>query len=296
MTFSKTIILILLLILPVIFNVLLVTKTFSATIKNEVISVTSTGGNITSSSTEVKTGSSKSSVNVTTLGDAVNSKVEVGSEDGYSMVEVKSSTTLLKNGTTSSQDIKAKVTNIDNKAKVEIESSDSNVEIVINSEKIRIPDGKGGVKIEINGFDPIKKEITIKPKEVNDTKQLEEFSKAIVANEQRIKNVRIASTSLSVEFISNAKLFGFIPSGLNTVISVDTSLEEQTGRIKVKYPWHHFFFKKETNSSNLSNNIELEIKKWQIEEVSKKSVRIAILLQSVSNAIKSRHDIAKSTE
>ncbi|MFZ2522041.1 MAG: hypothetical protein WAX44_01780 [Minisyncoccia bacterium] len=267
--------------LLIILSVLFSSKAYSSSINNSVESTSSTGGNKVSSSTSVIIGESKSSASIKTVNGEGEAKVIIDTDDGYSSVKINSYASSSRSGEkstdTGASSIKISATASSSKKEsyVEIDNSNSKVEIVINGQKIDFPK-EGKIKLLIAS-----------PSEVNEENELREYAKTVALNNSQIRKMRIASSTVSIDFYSKAKLFGFIPTQLTS--NIETSIiRESNSAVVMKLPWYHIFYKKETNFSDLEEKIKLEFGKVSSDQGSEDYTKLAKVLETVSNAILSK--------
>jgi len=165
-------------------------------------------------------------------------------------------------------------------------------EIVVVGSKVRTELQKSN--IEIRGWDPEKKEVTIKPADIKEGEDFLDFIGATVASDENIENVTFNFKKIKMGYDQPAKLFAII----NINMRVTTHIDEQ-GNVKVEFPWYRMFTK--NNGAELSRNIEARVQEHnEISNVARQNgtdVEFlqdrAILFQAIVAIMKTMHDTAR---
>lgn len=124
-------------------------------------------------------------------------------------------------------------------------------------------------------------------KDVETPEELIEFAEATVAADRNIEEVTITFEEIKVSYSYPAKLFGFI----NVDYTAETHVDE-TGRVKVKFPWW-LALSKDT-SSELEHEMQTVGEDAQLANIDlqNKLQKQQQTLQTISNVAKMQHDTA----
>lgn len=106
-------------------------------------------------------------------------------------------------------------------------------EIVVVGSKIREQVLAGNVKVR--GWDPVKKEVIIKPKNIENGEEFLHFIGAVTLSDENIESVSLNFEKIKLRYDQPAKLFGFIPMSLRAQVEID-----EKSQVKVKFPWYAF--------------------------------------------------------
>lgn len=162
-------------------------------------------------------------------------------------------------------------------------SSKKPKEIVIVGSKIK--DTLSDNKAEVRGWDPEKKEITIKPTEVEEAQDLLDFVSAKVVSDENIEKVSIGPEEIKLEYKQPAKLFGFIPMSLTTKVVLSNK-----DKLKVKFPWYAFLTS--DNAKEIKDEIDVLSLAWgAVPSIGDTKLQdTALKFDVVSKLMKASHD------
>ena len=153
--------------------------------------------------------------------------------------------------------------------------------IVVGSE-VRAKAQAGSV--EVRGWDPVKKEVTINPNDVEDGEDLLNFVGAITLSDENIKSVSLNPEKITMEYDQPARLFGFIPMSLTAQAELD-----KNDVIKVRFPWYTFLTK--SSKSEISAQIQSAIENASKNEADANSLaQRARRFQTISDAMRAGYD------
>lgn len=79
---------------------------------------------------------------------------------------------------------------------------------------------------------------------------------SVAQSDKNVKEVSVNDDGVQVDYDEEVKLFGLIPLHTTKVIEVNTNAVAHTDRVKVRFPWWHVFATKDTDSAELSAQIE----------------------------------------
>jgi len=121
----------------------------------------------------------------------------------------------------------------DSQEKKEGPKGDKVREIVVVGIDVReaIQDGK----VEVRGWDPEKKEVTMEPDDIDEAQDFLDLVGAVVLSDENIEEVSLTYTEIKVGYSQPAKLFGFFSIDMTARAEVD-----EAGEVKVKFPWYRF--------------------------------------------------------
>jgi hypothetical protein len=156
-------------------------------------------------------------------------------------------------------------------------------EIVILGSKIKDVVRNG--KVEVRGWDPERKEVTIKPENVEGAQDFLDLVGATVASDKNIGKVAIGPEKIELEYAQPAKLFGFIPMSLTAKVVLSNKEKP-----KVKFPWYAFFTS--DNAKEVEDEIDALSLAWgAIPDTGDTQMQDrAFRFQAVSNLLKASHD------
>jgi len=141
--------------------------------------------------------------------------------------------------------------------------------------------------VEVRGWDSKKKQeflANVKTfTEVQSGEDLENFAKGALLNDDNIDSI-VAGEEMLVKYSMPTKFLGIFNSTLNIHTEVDT-----LGRIKVKYPWYGFFFKKFVGASELEDKVNTALPEVG-DEVLVGFEHQAELLDTLGKILKEVHD------
>jgi hypothetical protein len=175
-------------------------------------------------------------------------------------------------------------------------SSSKPIEIVVVGSKLR--DQVQTDSVEVRGWDPVKKELTIGTADIQTGPDLADYAQALTVSDGNIKQIKISDHRVSLDYSHPALLFGFIPVNMNTLATVTFGDGARGARVNVKFPWYKFLTK------NNAAQIQQELKKT-IENTGDDQLLVNIdlqnilqkqqqVLQTMSNVMKTMHDTTKS--
>ncbi len=158
-------------------------------------------------------------------------------------------------------------------------------EIVIDGSTVRQKVEEN--EVEVRGWDPEKKEVTIKPEDVHKGEDFLDFVGAVIIGDENIENVSLNYGEIKMEYIQPAKLFGFIP--MNLTAQVELSEKDE---VKVSFPWYTFFTK--NNAKKVKDDIDVLSLSWGAEKGGKDTdlQDRASKFQNISNVMKKAHDVS----
>ena len=120
--------------------------------------------------------------------------------------------------------------------------SNQNMGIVLEGEKLRTQLQDGSV--EVRGWDPVKKQVTLRVEDVKTNEDLNDFAQAIIVGNERIRGIHIEQDSFEFQYKEPAKLFWFINVEMKAKVEVD-----EVGEVKVKFPWYKFLTSSKASES-----------------------------------------------
>lgn len=155
---------------------------------------------------------------------------------------------------------------------------------------------KGGIRVstgDVNGLtEEEKRDFLLSVKayaEVKSGQDLENFARGILLSDSNFEDVEVEEDKVKISYRMPAKLFGIF----NSKIGVETEIDSQS-RVKVKYPWFGFIYKKLVSSSDIESDVSQELSGVSIESSMSVEAR-AQILEKLSLTLKTRHDIAKNS-
>jgi len=147
--------------------------------------------------------------------------------------------------------------------------------------------------VEVRGWDPKQKETFLAEvktyAEVQSGEDLENFAKGVLLKDSNVASIVLAEESTQVVYSIPVKFLGVFNTSLNAQVDVNAE-----GRVKVKYPWLGFLFKKLVSVSELGSEIEKTLPEVG-DEVIVGFEHQAQRLVSISNVLKTKHDTAKNS-
>jgi hypothetical protein len=156
--------------------------------------------------------------------------------------------------------------------------------------------------VEVRGWDPKEKKVTLQASDIQEYKDLEDYSQALVISDNNIKNVEIVEGDVMLTYQQPVKFLGLFRTTMQQTASVD-----EAGRVKVRFPWYGFLFKKEVDTTTVSENIALNYENIKIDyQTQGEDAQLANIdlqnslqrqqrtLQIMHNALKAQHDSAMS--
>jgi len=147
--------------------------------------------------------------------------------------------------------------------------------------------------VEVRGWDPKQKQeflVTVKTyAEVKSGQELENFAKGVLVHDENIKSINLEEESTKVEYRMPAKLFGIFNSSHKVSVEAD-----KQSRIKVKFPWFSFLFKKSVSAKELEADVKTALPEVDDEVIVGFENRIQTLL-SISDVLKTKHDTVKNS-
>jgi len=152
------------------------------------------------------------------------------------------------------------------------------------------------LKIEVRGWDPVKRESMIERDELETNEDLEVFIAQTVLSDNAIESISFNFEKIKFGYKTDVKLFGFLPVTMIEEVEADISLEREE-EIKVKFPWWHVFARGKPKYDDIKNKLEEEREKAEkdllnIQNEIQKTGRLVTLLL---NIMKSSHDTAESS-
>lgn len=146
--------------------------------------------------------------------------------------------------------------------------------------------------VEVRGWDSKQKEeflANVKTEaEVRSDQDLENFARGILLKDDNVVSVSIEEEETRLTYKLPAYLFGTFDSSLKTHVRAHTR-----GEIKVRYPWYGFLYKKLVSPDELLVEIEATLPEVNDEVVVNSELR-AVVLQNLTNVLRTRHDVAMS--
>lgn len=180
-------------------------------------------------------------------------------------------------------DIKGESADSSSKTKSEARKKDLK-EIVILGSEVREKAQKN--KVEVRGWDPEKKKVTITPDDVKKGGDFINLVGAITLSDKNIKKVSFNQEEITIKYIQPAKLFGFIPMSLTAKVELS-----KKNKVKVKFPWYTFLTK--NNAKEVKKEIDVLSFSWGAA-TDKKDTDLkerARRFQTISNLLKAKHDV-----
>jgi len=161
-------------------------------------------------------------------------------------------------------------------------------EIVIVGSKVKEVIKSGDV--QVRGWDPEKKEVTIDPEDVEEAKDLLDFIGATVVSDENIEKVAISPERIELEYAQPAKLFGFIPMSLTAKVVLS-----KKDKLKVKFPWYAFLTS--DNVKEVKKDIDVLSLAWgAVASIGDTEMQDkALKFQTISNLLRASHDTASNS-
>ncbi len=161
-------------------------------------------------------------------------------------------------------------------------------EIVIVGSKVKEVIKSGDV--QVRGWNPEKKEVTIDPEDIKETKDLLDFIGATVVSDENIEKVAISPERIELEYAQPAKLFGFIPIDLTARVEMDDE-----NKVKMKFPWYTFLTK--NNAKEVKKEIDVLSLSWGASLGSGGTglQNKARRFQEVNNVLKTAYDVSSNS-
>lgn len=161
-------------------------------------------------------------------------------------------------------------------------------EIVIVGSKVKEVIESGDV--QVRGWDPKKKEVTIKPEDVEEAKDLLDFIGATVISDENIEKIAISPEKIEMEYSQPAKLFGLIPMSLTAKVVLS-----EKEKLKVKFPWYSFLTS--DNAKEVKEEIDVLSLAWGgVASIGDTELQDrALKFQVISNLLKASHDAASNS-
>lgn len=120
---------------------------------------------------------------------------------------------------------------------------------------------------------------------IHDIDDFENFAENILSQDLSISRIKLASTSLELDYETPGKLFGVIPVKITAKAIMDNEY-----RVKVKFPWYAVFIKKAVGLKLKES--ESDLSKLQIAELKNELQKQAWSLQLLSSILKKHSDTA----
>src|SRR3989344_6095201 len=175
---------------------------------------------------------------------------------------------------------------------IELEAEHGKFFLKVNGAEIRVIDETGALRVNIRGWDPKEKRVTITPKEVTTNSDLENFVKVIALSDDNIVHLSIATTTIELAYSQRARFLGLFPWTLTPTVTLSNEAGTTT-EVTVRFPWYHVFFKKSLDFSEVEKELE------QVHEdagaTGSEVNRIATALQTLSRILKTKHDTVKNS-
>ncbi|MDP2676952.1 MAG: hypothetical protein Q8O83_04695 [bacterium] len=153
--------------------------------------------------------------------------------------------------------------------------------------------------VEVRGWDPEKKEEflgTVKTHaELQSGQDLENFAKGILVEDENMEDVAIGEEGVQITYRIPAKLFGIFEKNIKADISVgNAGARDPEGRVKIKFPWYSFFYRipDAVSGSVLTTDIDSGLSSLEGERFQHAVQAQARLFQTISNVLKTKHDVA----
>ncbi len=108
--------------------------------------------------------------------------------------------------------------------------------------------------------------------------------------DDNIDEAEVSTTSVKVVFKEEAKFLGIFTANLKMEVNADAE-----GRVKVRYPWFSFLYKKPIDASEVEVEIEEELSQSQEIKAKGSLQATAKMFSTISNVMKTRHDTAKNS-
>ena len=188
--------------------------------------------------------------------------------------------------------------------------SDSSVMSITNEGRDRLRVGISVNAVEVRGWDPKMKEeflLTVKEHaELKSGQDLENFARGVLVKDENVENVAIGEEGVQISYRQPAKFLGIFSSSL-----VMRAEADKEGRVKVRFPWYGFLFRKHVSAIDVQVDAEKEVTsikqtmQTQVKEGASDQELEAIrlqetmnrqsrILQTLSNIMKASHDTAMS--
>jgi len=165
-------------------------------------------------------------------------------------------------------------------------------EIVVVGSKVR--KALEDLNVEIRGWDPIKKEVTIGPDNIDDGGDFLDLVGAMVAKDEHIEEVSFNFQKIRIEYEQPAKLFGLLNITMNATVEID-----EAEKVNVKFPWYRILAK--DNARELRTEMETAMEAHELgHALQQQQTNIDFLrerarvFQTVSNVLRAAHDTAKA--
>jgi hypothetical protein len=160
---------------------------------------------------------------------------------------------------------------------------------------------KGGVSVaagDVNGLTEEEKEIFLQAvkmhAQVTSGKGLENFAHGVLVQNASMEEIALNFEKIKMSHRAQAKLLGFIPISIKEQVEVESE-GETLGKVRVKMPWFNFLVKKTVTAPELELAISNEIKASLGDNENWDFGDRALVLVTVSNVLKTKHDTAKNS-
>jgi hypothetical protein len=166
------------------------------------------------------------------------------------------------------------------------------------SGKARKPKEIVVVGSKVRGWDPKTKEeiVGLAPTDSSGVRNLDDlslFTARSITQDDNIEDVTMTENSVTVEYDQPGRLLGFIPAQLTAETTVTFGDGEQGARVKVKFPWYSFLYRKSISISELETVILPEIDDEVLVGFENGDPAVhARAFQAISNIMKAKHDTA----
>jgi len=165
-------------------------------------------------------------------------------------------------------------------------------EIVVVGSKVRDEVQASGV--EVRGWDPTTKKVTITPDDIETQENFVDFIGAVTLSDENIESVSFNFKKIVMEYDQPAKLFGFINIDMGATAEVD-----EAGKVKVKFPWYRFLTR--NNATEVKTNIQNSVGENGDQTPAQNQTDLDLLrerartFQTISNVMRVAHDTAMAS-
>ncbi len=158
--------------------------------------------------------------------------------------------------------------------------------------------------VEVRGWDPKQKgeflETIKEHAQVASGQDLENFARGVLLKDENIDFVAIGEEGVQITYRMPAKFFGVLSTTLPAQAQV-TFGDGERGRVpegvSVRFPWYRFLFgvSEEVQAGSLEESLASELEGVGEITESNEPQKLAQVLQTLSNVLKTKHDTVKNS-
>jgi hypothetical protein len=123
--------------------------------------------------------------------------------------------------------------------------------------------------------------------EVRTEQELEHFAQGVLLRDENVEELSFNYEKIKVSYDMPAKFFSIIDRSIPVNAEVDTM-----GRVKVRYPWFSFLYKKLVSAADLEAELKAQIDVNAAANLQSDVQAAARHFQLLSNIMKVQHDTA----